>query len=225
MSDIEKLLVERIFDFFEVWGIPSLPKDPFKILVATIISQNTSDRNAIEAFNRLEASIGVNPFKIADADLSSIMEAIKPAGLYSRKAKTIKRVAEIIVKEYGGSLQKILEMPLEKARKTLLKIPGIGYKTADVLLLFCGNKPVIPIDTHIRRVSIRLGLVDEKADYETIRRRLEEIFPRDKFFEAHVSMIMFGRKICKATKPLCDKCPFKEECTSYRRKKLCRSDG
>jgi endonuclease-3 len=130
------------------------------------------------------------------------------AGLYKNKARAIKQVSKIILDQYNGSLKPILSLPLEEARKTLLQFPGIGPKTADVLLLFSAEKPTIPVDTHVNRVSKRLTLTPASGNYETIRQSLQALYkPRD-YLAVHVLLIQHGRKFCKARKPICTQCPI-----------------
>ncbi|MDX1814018.1 MAG: endonuclease III, partial [Candidatus Bathyarchaeia archaeon] len=127
-------------------------RDPFKTLIVTIISQNTADRNTARAFERLSNRLEIKPEVLAKAETRKIEEALKTAGLYRNKAKTIKRVSRIILEKFHGSLQPILSMPLEEARKMLMALPGIGPKTSDVVLLFSAKQPTVPVDTHVNRV-------------------------------------------------------------------------
>ncbi len=107
-------------------------------------------------------------------------------------------------------------MPLEQARQKLLGLPGVGPKTADVMLLFSAKRPTLPIDTHINRVSKRLRLVNPRANYETVRKTLQMLFePRD-YYSVHVLLILHGRKYCKARSPLCKRCPIHRLCPSNK---------
>lgn len=194
-------------------------RDPFKILVSTILSQRTSWKNVRKAVDRLESKIGINPKNIAEANLENIKECIKVAGLYNAKSVRIKEIARIIVEKYDGDLSKVLNLPLEDARKELLSLPGVGFKTADVILLFAANKRVFPVDTHIMRISKRLGIVKGRFNYENIRHVWEKALPRDKYAVAHILLIIFGREICKSGKPLCDKCSIARFCKFYEKLK------
>ena len=190
--------------------------DPFETLIVTIISQNTSDRNAAKAFNKLSKTFPITPRDLANAEIAKIEECLKVAGLYRNKAKVIKEVSRIILERFGGSLQPILAMPLEEARKTLMELPGVGPKTADVVLLFSGGKPTIPVDTHVKRVSKRLGLVSMKGDYEDVRKALQELYAPEDYVDIHILLILLGRKYCKARNQLCPKCPVKALCPSAK---------
>lgn len=189
-------------------------KKPFPTLIRTILSQATASRNTARAFENLSHKFSITPQALVKADLKDIEEAIKVAGLYRNKSKVIKAVSQVILKQFDGSLDFIYTSPLEEARKMLLTITGVGPKTADVALLFCANKPTIPIDTHVNRVSKRLRLVPPKADYEETRRSLQFLYQPGDYFAVHLLLISLGRKYCKAKNPLCKPCPVNELCPS-----------
>ena len=186
--------------------------DPFETLVVTIISQNTADRNTARAFENLSNSVEITPEALAKAELGQIESSIKPAGLYKSKAKTIKQAASTILAKYHGTLQPILSLPLEEARKTLMQFQGVGPKTADVVLLFSANQPTIPVDTHVNRVAKRLGFAPEKGNYETVRISLQSLFEPSNYLAVHVLLIAHGRRYCKARHPLCGECPVNMYC-------------
>lgn len=189
-------------------------RNPFETLVLTVISQNTSSRNTSRAFENLSKKFKIRPEPLSKADVAEIEEALKVAGLYRNKARTIKKLANIVLENSNGNLNFIFETPLEEARAKLLELPGIGPKTADVVLLFSANKPTLPVDTHVDRVSKRLKLVDAKADYEDIRKGLQFLFSPKDYYAVHVLLILHGRKYCRARSPLCRKCPISQLCPS-----------
>jgi endonuclease-3 len=191
-------------------------RDPFKTLVITIISQNTADRNTARAFENLSKNFPITPEALAKAEKTRIEECLKIAGLYKNKAKVIKEVSRIILEKFGGSLKPILAMPFEEARKTLMQLPGVGPKTADVVLLFSVNQPTIPVDTHVKRVSKRLGLAPADGDYEEIRKSLQSLYKPEDYLDVHILLILLGRKYCRARNPLCQKCPVSALCSSRR---------
>ena len=198
-------------------ALPSWTKkkrDPFKTLITTIISQNTADRNTERAFEALSKRFEISPEALAKAKLSEIEAAIKIGGLYKSKAKSIKMAAITIQKNYRGSLDPILSLPLEEARKSLIQFPGVGPKTADVVLLFSAKKPTIPVDTHVNRVSKRLGFAPDKSDYETMRLSLQSLFDPADYLAVHLLFIAHGRKTCKAQNPLCRVCSLNVYCPS-----------
>jgi len=189
-------------------------RDPFKTLVVTIISQNTADRNTAKAFENLSKRFKITPEVLANSETSQIEECLKVAGLYRNKTKTIKQLSKIILEKFHGDLKPILSLPLEEARKTLLQLPGVGPKTADVVLLFCSEKPTIPVDTHVNRVTKRLGLAPAKGDYETVRKSLQSLHDPKDYLAVHVLLILLGRKYCRARNPLCKQCPVNMLCPS-----------
>ncbi|MEM1553474.1 MAG: endonuclease III [Thermoproteota archaeon] len=188
-------------------------KTPFELLIATILSQNTSDKNTAKSLKKLRERIGITPEKILRADLKVLKSAIRSSGLYNVKATVIKKLAKIVIEKYGGRLEQIFEKPLEEARSELMSLPGVGPKTADVMLLFAGGKPTFPIDTHVSRVSRRLGIVDEKDDYEEARVKLMKFFPPKYYLKAHLLLIEHGRRTCKAKNPLCRNCVLLKYCS------------
>jgi len=194
----------------------SSARSPFQTLIVTIISQNTAGKNTAKAFERLSNKFKITPEALAKAETREIEDALRVAGLFRNKAKTIKQVSQIILERFHGSLDFVHSMPFEEARKTLLTLPGVGPKTADVVLLFTAGKPTIPVDTHVNRVSKRLGLAPVKAGYEDVRMALQLLFARQDFLAVHLLLIMLGRKYCKALKPMCKQCPVNSLCPSRR---------
>ncbi|MHA1784327.1 MAG: endonuclease III domain-containing protein [Candidatus Helarchaeota archaeon] len=197
-------------------------KDPFESLILTILSQNTNDNNRDHGWERLVKKFKkITPEVLANADVLDIEEAIKVAGLQKVKSIRIKNVSSLILNEFNGDMNLILKRPLKEARRTLLDIKGIGFKTADILLLFYSNYLTLPIDTHITRLSKRMGFADEKDKYETIRKKLQSVIPRnlDHYIKSHLYIIELGRQYCKAGRPLCEKCPISKECPKIILKK------
>jgi endonuclease-3 len=199
---------------FELPNWRERQKDPFKTLVRTVISQNTASRNTTRAFEKLSKTFEIVPEALSKADVAEIEEALKVAGLYRNKARAIKKLSSIILEDFSGSLDFIFKLPLEQAREKLLKLPGVGPKTADVVLLFSARKPTLPVDTHVNRVSKRLKLVSMEADYEDVRKGLQMLFHHQDYYTVHVLLILHGRKYCKAKNPLCKQCPINEWCPS-----------
>jgi endonuclease III len=187
-------------------------RDPFQTLVVTIISQNTADTNTARAFESLSKRFEITPEALAKAPLSQIEAAIRTAGLYKSKAKTIQQASSTICGKYGGSLKPILELPLEEARAALMDFAGVGPKTADVVLLFSAKQPTIPVDTHVNRLSKRLGFATMDADYERVRSSLQQLFDQEDFLAVHLLLIVHGRKTCKARHPQCASCPVNSYC-------------
>ena len=187
--------------------------DPFKALVRTILSQNTNWRNENKAYRRLEEAIGVTPNTISAASFLDIAEAIRPAGMYNQRSVIIKEVAEKVLALYDGDLTQVLSKPYPEAREELMKLPGVGKKTADVVLLFNVGKLVLPVDRHIARISKRLGIVSSNADYDTIRLNLEGGTATENYLDAHIKLIQFGRDVCRALNPKCAACQISDLCS------------
>ncbi|MEM3788862.1 MAG: endonuclease III [Candidatus Bathyarchaeia archaeon] len=192
----------------------SADHNPFETLIITIISQNTSDRNTEKAFEKLSKTFPITPEALAKAKTSEIEKCLKVAGLYRKKAKIIRQISKIIIEKFDGKLETVFVLPFEEARKTLMTLPGVGPKTADVLLLFSANKPTIPVDTHVNRVSKRLGLAPADGDYESVRESLQRLYKPEDYLEVHILLILLGRRFCKAIKTLCKPCPVKMLCPS-----------
>lgn len=205
--------LQRSFSIPQVVGFA---RDPFQTLIRTVLSQNTADINTMRAFRNLSEKFPVTPGGLARADLKEIEKAITVAGLYRNKSRVIKNLSRLILEQFDGSLNFIYSVPLEDARERLLRIPGVGPKTADVVLLFCAEKPTLPIDTHVDRVSKRLELVPPNANYKTTRKALQSLYPPKDYLPVHLLFISLGRKYCKARKPLCRPCSVNILCPSRR---------
>jgi endonuclease-3 len=185
---------------------------PFERLVSTILSQNTSREATIMGFENLRRRFQVSPQILAEASLDEIKEGIRPAGLYNTKAPRIKQLSRVLVDEYGGEVEELSRMPTGMARERLMKIPGIGYKTADVFLSVAAGGENFAVDTHISRIARRWKLVGDNGGYEKTRLAYEAVIPPDKRRRAHIALIDFGREICRARAPRCADCPVREKC-------------
>ncbi len=202
----------------DLYGIPEASViDPVDLLVETILSQNTSDVNSIRAFGRLKSAYP-DYNMLLSAPENEISEHIRIGGLPDIKAHRIKG-ALLRIKEDAGSidLSFLKGMDKDAARDYLLSIPGVGPKTASVVLLFAFGMPFMPVDTHVYRVSRRLGLVPEDTNIEKAESILEEITPPDKYLTLHLNLIRHGRLICKARDPKHDQCSLWPICDYYQR--------
>lgn len=206
MSKAQKV-VDRLV---KIYGHPAQRDDaPFHVLVRTILSQNTNYRNTRIAYENLFSKFQT-PEQIANADISELTALLKPAGLYNIKARRIKDMSKLIVE--GHDLSKLVHKNVDVARNNLLKIKGIGPKTADCVLLFVGGHEVLPVDTHVFRVAKRLGLAPADANHEKVKVALERRIPPEKRGAAHIALISFGREFCRARNPRCDVCPLFDLC-------------
>ena len=192
------------------------PKKPFSTLIRTVLSQATNDKNSDKTFRNLAEKFEITPKVLAEADVKEIEEAIKIGGLYRNKSRVIKELSRVIVEKFDGTLNFVYSSPLEEARKLLMALPGIGPKTADVVLLFSADKSVLPVDTHVNRVSKRLRFVASNADYERVRLALESLYSPKDYLTAHLLLIMLGRKYCRARSPLHTSCPVSVLCPSAK---------
>ncbi len=212
-----KLILTTLKNIFSIPNPADMCTDPFSLLVRTIISQSTSEKNVRKAYENLASKMPINPKNLAEAEIKDIENSLRVAGLYRNKSITLKRVASEIIERFNGSLSFIYLLPLHEAREKLMSLPGVGPKTADIILLFCAGRPVLPVDTHVNRVSKRLGLfLQSKGGYESVRARLEEIYDPKDYFSVHMLFIALGRSFCKALKPLCHTCPVNALCPSAR---------
>ena len=213
----ERRAIQILYVLRSNFSIPrwaDAPKDPFQVLVMTVLSQATANRNTERAFRNLSKSFPITPKNLAGARLEEIEEAIRVAGLYRNKSKVIKELSRLILRKFDGSLDFIHSLPLEEARNALIGLPGVGPKTADVVLIFCAGKPTLPIDTHVNRVSKRLRLVPPNAGYEGTREVLQSLYSPQDYLPVHLLLISLGRRYCKARNPLCRSCPVNMLCPS-----------
>lgn len=211
-----KLILKILQREFSLPSCTNTIKKPFSTLIKTILSQATNDKNSNKAFRNLGKKFEITPQTLAIARAEEIEEAIRIGGLYRNKSRVIKELSSIILKRFEGKLDFIYSMPVDKARKRLIALPGVGPKTADVTLLFAAGKPVLPVDTHVYRVSKRLGMVAMNLDYEGTRLALELLYSPKDYLAVHLLLIMLGRKYCKAKNPFHESCPLNMLCPSSR---------
>lgn len=193
---------------------------PLEELIACILSQHTSDTNSHRAYRQLRERFPTWQ-EVIEAPVGEVEEAIRPGGLASSKAPRIQAVLRAIAKHNGGriDLDFLNGMDTESARRYLLSLPGVGPKTAAIVLCFSLGRPVIPVDTHVFRVSWRLGFFDRKVGEAKAHDLLQNIVPEEDIYAFHVHLIRHGRTICKAQRPRCDQCPLADLC-AYRRESL-----
>jgi len=212
----ERDRAHRILEILrENYSLPEwtgLKRDPFQTLIRTVLSQATNDRNRDRAYKNLSERYEITPKALAAADIREIEAAIRVGGLYRNKSRKIKELSKVVLKRFKGSLDFVYSQPLEEARSMLMSIPGVGPKTADVVLLFSANKPTMPVDTHVHRVSRRLGLAPFKANYEDIRKSLEALYSPKDYLAIHLLLISLGRTYCRARNPMHKPCPVNSLC-------------
>jgi len=207
---------EKLIEAFgePIWRTPLPAIDE---LVSTILSQNTNDVNRDRGFNALRVKFSTWE-EVRDANVEDVIAAIKPAGLANQKGPRIQQVLRAISEERGAlNLDFLAGLPVEEARAWLTKFNGVGPKTAAIVLCFSLNMPAFPVDTHIYRVSGRIGLRPEKMTVEQAHPYLESVFPPETYYAAHLNIIRLGREICGARKPNCPQCPIIKLC-DYKEK-------
>ncbi len=187
---------------------PYKSRDPFRVLIATVISQRTKDEVTYEVAEKLFQKYPTAE-KLKDAPVEEIARLIYPAGFYREKAKKIKEIAKLIWEKYKGKVPTTLD--------ELLKLPGVGRKTANIVLSRCYGKDAIAVDTHVHRISNRLGWVYTKNPLET-ENALMKVLPRKYWRDINELLVMFGRTICRPQAPKCDICPVKQYCKYYQEK-------
>ena len=191
------------------------PLPPIDELVSTILSQNTNDTNRDKAFNSLRKCFPTWE-QVRDADADAVIKAIRTAGLANQKGPRIQNVLKRITDLRGAlELDFLKEFSSQEAYEWLMQFKGVGPKTASIVLQFSLGKPAFPVDTHIYRITGRLGLRPSKMNADKAHAHLAEQFPKDAYYAAHLNIIRLGREICKARKPQCEICPLQDFCDYY----------
>jgi endonuclease-3 len=181
-------------------------------LVSTILSQNTNDINRDRGFHALRAKFATWE-EVRDAHPQDVIDAIRPAGLANQKGPRIQQVLRSITEERGSlDLSFLGDVSVEEARAWLTRFNGVGPKTAAIVLCFSLGKPAFPVDTHIHRVTGRIGLRPERMTVEQAHPHLESLFPPETYYAAHLNIIRLGREICQARRPRCEICPIVNLC-------------
>ena len=202
-TDEIKFIVDELESIFERRTFED--QTPYQVLVRTILSQRTRDENTDKA---TESLFNVYPTmeEVAEAPVEEIAQLVRQAGFYNVKAARIKEVSNILLDEYGGIVPDNI--------KELMKLPGVGRKTANCVLVFGFQKDAIPVDVHVHRISNRLGLVHTKEPEET-EDVLREIVPQEYWLPINDLMVQFGQNICKPINPQHMECPFTDLCELY----------
>jgi len=181
---------------------------PFRILIATILSARTKDENTTKAADKLFKLYGT-PQKLAKAKVKDVEKVIKSVGFYHVKSKRIIEVANLILSKYDGKVPADIDK--------LVDMPGVGRKTANCVLVYAFKKPAIPVDTHVHRISNRLGLVDTKMPEET-EMALRKKIPKKYWLDINNTFVMYGQNICKPISPMCDVCKIRKTCNYFQTK-------
>lgn len=206
-------MIDRLRNEFQIGAFPGRDPDghttpdkpPFKVLISTILSQRTKDANTHKASEAIFSEYET-PKELAEAPIEHVKELIQPAGFYNVKSERIKEVARIIHEEYDDRVPEDLE--------TLLDMPGVGRKTGNCVLVYGFGEPAVPVDTHVHRISNRLGIADTEKPEET-ETKLEKEIPKKYWIEINRLMVEFGKNICRPRNPRCDPCPLNDMCRYY----------
>lgn len=198
----------------KLYGIPRRRRSGTALdeLVLTILSQNTNDRNSTEGFRRLKAAFA-DWEAVENAPWRNVAAALRVSGLANIKSQRIQKILRQIRERHGDyTLEFLRKTPTAEARDYLLAIPGVGPKTAACVLLFSFGKPVFPVDTHIHRVTQRLGIIPEKMNAESAHEELQKLVPPEITYPLHILLIRHGRDTCHAQRPECARCGLLDLC-------------
>ncbi len=210
MDKEEKM--KRIITFLEKnypKGMVHFPaRNKFMLLVGTILSQRSRDENTSKAVHNL-FSVAKTPAEILRLPTKKLQALIRVSGPYRQKSKRIKQVCRILIKRYKGKVP--------RTREQLIELPGVGFKTADIVLSYGFGVPTIAIDTHCNRIPKRIGIVNQKADVEEVRKELEKLTPIKHRLIVNHGLVRFGQTICRPIGPKCRLCPFRSFCKYYRK--------
>jgi endonuclease-3 len=194
---------------------PNTNSHVFDVLIRAILSARTREENTQKASEQLFASART-PTAMLKLKHSELERLIRPAGTYRSKARSIRATCKMLIGEFGGKVPDTMD--------GLQKLSGVGPKVAAIVLSYGFGQPIIAVDTHVFRISKRLGIVDEKAKPEEVRKQLEAQIPSSRRFVVNLGMVSFGRETCKSINPACLKgktnCPFSNFCRSYRTKRF-----
>jgi len=218
-EDRLKAKYQAVYDALKkVYGTPTwrqhLP--PVDELVSTILSQSTSDGNRDRGFYALKEKYP-DWASVMHAPEAEVIDTIRPAGLANQKGPRIQAALRYLVDHQGEiSLEFLKELPLEEAQQWLMGIKGVGRKTAAIILLFSFGRPAFPVDTHVHRISRRLGLISPKVTADKAHDILQNIGDPQTYYAFHLNLIQHGRQVCRARNPACDMCPVSKYCDDYQ---------
>jgi len=193
------------------------PMDAVSELVCTILSQNTNDTNRDRAYTALRAKFPTWE-QVRDAPTRQVIAAIRPAGLANQKGPRIQKVLRHIGELDPGqplNIDFLADLPVSEAKQWLMSLDGVGPKTAAIVLLFSLNRPAFPVDTHVHRVTTRLGLIPAGTTAEKAHDLLEALVPTEWYYAFHLNIIAHGRAVCKAQRPKCEICPLQKHCEYF----------
>lgn len=213
--------IERIRHLLEkAYGKPKLTRHnpPLDELILTILSQNTTAANCRRAFDGLRKAFPTWD-DVRNGCVTDIADSIRSGGLADIKADRMRRLLQQIHDHRGNlDFSWIEELPSDEARDYLLRFDGVGPKTAACVLLFSLGRPVMPVDTHVHRVSLRVGLIPSNTTAEAAHKLLQEMIPPERVYSFHINMVRHGREVCRPSNPKCDICVLSKECDFGRQR-------
>ena len=208
MTNKEETIISFLEEKYKGAKTSLIFHNPFECLVSISLSAQTTDKSVNEVTPALFSKYP-DPLSMSKADLKDVEELIHSIGLYRVKARNIIALSKELVSSYDGRIP--------TTKEELIKLPGVGNKTAGVFLLEMGIEKYLPVDTHIKRISTRLGYAKKDDEPKKIEDKLEKKFPSDKWVSLHHALIYFGRDICKAISPICKRCELHEYCSYFKR--------
>jgi endonuclease-3 len=201
-----------------LYGVPQWRKNtpPMDELVSCILSQNTSDINRDRGFDALKARYP-NWELVVEAPVDELIATIRPAGLSNQKGPRIQQVLRIIYAEQGDyNIDFLNDLSIDDAKAWLTSLPGVGPKTAAIVLCFAFGRPAFPVDTHVHRVSTRIGFLPAGVNADKAHPIMETIVPPEDYYAFHINLIQHGRSICHARGPRCERCPLTDCCDYFQ---------
>jgi len=218
-----KAKVRAIFKILlKTYGEPEHSRlDAVSELICTILSQNTNDNNRDRAYTALRAKFPTWE-QVRDVPAKQVIAAIRPAGLANQKGPRIQKVLRRITELNPGqplNIDFLADLPVDEAKLWLTSLNGVGPKTAAIVLLFALNRPAFPVDTHVHRVTTRLGLIPEVTTAEKAHDLLEALVPPEWYYAFHLNLIAHGRAVCKARQPKCETCPLQKHCEYFGKRR------
>lgn len=221
MTDDLKAKAQQVYELLvERYGArPLVPRrQPMHELISTILSHRTTQKNEAIAYDRMWKRFG-SWEAIRDAPLNELIKSIEPSNFPEVKAPYIKGTLSKIIEERGeANIDFLAHLPAQEGLAWLMALPGVGIKTASLVLLFCFSKPVLPVDTHVYRVSQRVGLIGQKVSTDVAHRLLLALFPPEPYvlFNFHIAALKHGQQLCVWGDPRCEPCPLKALCDWYQ---------
>lgn len=200
-------IIQTLIEMYPDAECELVHENPFQLLIATILSAQSTDKRVNIVTKDLFKEYG-NPKAMANVDIDVLKECIRSIGFYNSKAENIVKTSKIILEKYDSKVPNTME--------DLILLPGVGRKTANVVLSNCFGVPAFAVDTHVKRISFRLGLT-QNTNPDLIETDITSKIPRSMYTKAHHAMIFHGRRMCKAKNPLCESCLLTNDCNYYKK--------